>query len=279
RVLAPLSTWSIYVITSNRGFEQQFGRRAHRRRKLFNGKLECQFYQYPGPPPKRGDQTPTSVSNAALNEYDDASSDDAGSAELDNSRAEDFAVVGETTAAAESSAHREAEAAAAAEAAFNANPWLAPQWLLHTQVLLDSFQKYLGRELITRSDDPEDEARRLFEAPFVVVSHGTQDDPVLNYGNRAALSLWEMDAATLTSMPSRLTAEPMHRDERAEMMARALRDGYVDDYQGIRISSSGKRFHISQAIIWNLVNLSGQRVGQAATFSRWTPVESPASGT
>jgi len=279
RVLAPLSTWSIYVITSNRGFEQQFGRRAHRRRKLFNGKLECQFYQYPGPPPKRGDQTPTSVNNAALNEYDDASSDDAASAELDNSRAEDFAVVGETTAAAESSAHREAEAAAAAEAAFNANPWLAPQWLLHTQVLLDSFQKYLGRELITRSDDPEDEARRLFEAPFIVVSHGTQDDPVLNYGNRAALTLWEMDAATLTSMPSRLTAEPMHRDERAEMMARALRDGYVDDYQGIRISSSGKRFHISQAIIWNLVNLSGQRVGQAATFSRWTPVESPASGT
>jgi hypothetical protein len=146
-------------------------------------------------------------------------------------------------------------------------------------VLLDSFQKYLGRELIPRSDDPEDEARRLFEAPFVVVSHGTEEDPVLNYGNRAALKLWEMDAATLTSMPSRLTAEPMHRDERAEMMARALRDGYVDDYQGIRISSSGKRFHISQAIIWNLVNLSGQRVGQAATFSSWTPVESPASGT
>ena len=286
RVLAPLSTWSIYVITSNRAFEQQFGRRAHRRRKLFNGKLECQFYQYPGPPPKRADQTPTSVNSIAINEYDDANSDDAASAELDNSVTEDFVVVGETNAAAESSVHREAGAAAAAVAAVaaataasNAQPWLAPQWLLHTQVLLDSFQKYLGRELIPRSDDPEDEARRLFEAPFVVVSHGTEEDPVLNYGNRAALKLWEMDAATLTSMPSRLTAEPMHRDERAEMMARALRDGYVDDYQGIRISSSGKRFHISQAIIWNLVNLSGQRVGQAATFSSWTPVESPASGT
>jgi hypothetical protein len=28
-----------------------------------------------------------------------------------------------------------------------------------------------------------------------------------------------MDASTLASMPSRLTAEPVHRDERAQMMA------------------------------------------------------------
>ncbi|MFN5974213.1 MAG: class I SAM-dependent RNA methyltransferase, partial [Planctomyces sp.] len=55
RVTASLPTWGVYAITSNRGFEQQFGRRAPRRRKLFNGRLECQFYQYPGPPPRRAD--------------------------------------------------------------------------------------------------------------------------------------------------------------------------------------------------------------------------------
>lgn len=53
RVTAPLTTWSIYVITSNRWFEKHFGRRAPRRRKLYNGRLECQFYQYPGPAPPR----------------------------------------------------------------------------------------------------------------------------------------------------------------------------------------------------------------------------------
>ncbi len=52
RVTTPLSTWSIYVLTSNRWFEKHFGRRAPRRRKLYNGRLECQFYQYPGPPPR-----------------------------------------------------------------------------------------------------------------------------------------------------------------------------------------------------------------------------------
>jgi hypothetical protein len=55
-------------------------------------------------------------------------------------------------------------------------------------------------------------------------------------------------------------------------MARAARDGYVDDYRGVRISSSGKRFLIEEAIVWNLVDAAGNRVGQAATFSQWKPL-------
>lgn len=51
RVFSPLETWSIYVLTSNRWFEKHFGRRALRRRKLYNGRLECQYYQYAGPRP------------------------------------------------------------------------------------------------------------------------------------------------------------------------------------------------------------------------------------
>lgn len=144
--------------------------------------------------------------------------------------------------------------------------------IILTQRMLDSFRRFVGYDLIPRDSDPEHEAKTLFEASFVVVSHGIQDDPILNYGNRMALILWETDAATLTSMPSRLTAEPVHRDERAVLMARAARDGYVDDYRGVRISSTGKRFLIEQAIVWNVVDAEGLRVGQAATFSHWTPV-------
>ncbi|MCH2202630.1 MAG: class I SAM-dependent RNA methyltransferase [Fuerstiella sp.] len=51
RIFTPLNTWSIYVLTSNRWFEKHYGRRAPRRRKLYNGRLECQYYQYPGPRP------------------------------------------------------------------------------------------------------------------------------------------------------------------------------------------------------------------------------------
>jgi putative N6-adenine-specific DNA methylase len=52
-VFAPLDTWSIYVLTSHPGFEAAFGRKATKNTKLYNGRLECRFYQYHGPRPPR----------------------------------------------------------------------------------------------------------------------------------------------------------------------------------------------------------------------------------
>ncbi|WP_299460829.1 class I SAM-dependent RNA methyltransferase [uncultured Gimesia sp.] len=52
RVFEPLEMWSIYVLTSHPGFERIFGQKA-RRRKLYNGRIECVYYQFPGPPPPR----------------------------------------------------------------------------------------------------------------------------------------------------------------------------------------------------------------------------------
>ena len=49
----PLDTWSTYVLASHPRFETVFGRRAARRRKLYNGRIECTYYQYPGPRPPR----------------------------------------------------------------------------------------------------------------------------------------------------------------------------------------------------------------------------------
>jgi hypothetical protein len=142
----------------------------------------------------------------------------------------------------------------------------------HTQHLLDSYAWLLGHELLPRDGATEDEACALFHAPFVVLSHGTEDDPIFNYGNAAALALWETDVETFTSMPSRLTAEAPRREERARLLARVSRDGYIDDYSGIRISTSGKRFFIERATVWNVFNNEGIRVGQAATFSDWRPI-------
>jgi putative N6-adenine-specific DNA methylase len=48
-----LDTWSYYIITSNENFEQLFGKPASKKRKLFNGNLKVDYYQYFGPrPPK-----------------------------------------------------------------------------------------------------------------------------------------------------------------------------------------------------------------------------------
>jgi len=141
------------------------------------------------------------------------------------------------------------------------------------QLLLDSFAERLGRELIPRTGTAADQADRLFHAPFVVAAHGTEIDPVLNYGNAKALVLWEMTWEEFTRTPSRLTAEPVHRDERSRLLAQTRQHGYVDDYSGIRISKTGRRFQIQRAIVWNLTTEDGSHGGQAATFDHWTPLE------
>lgn len=143
-------------------------------------------------------------------------------------------------------------------------------WIDHSVALLNSFRDRTGRELFDRGGEPAAEADRLLNAPFVVVSHGTQADPLLNYGNRVALALWEMTPAQLLETPSRLTAEPMLREARAAFLAQAARDGFVNGYEGVRISAKGKRFHISNATIWTVTDAAGKPAGQAATFARWT---------
>lgn len=148
--------------------------------------------------------------------------------------------------------------------------WKRPEWIARAALLLDSFRRRVGHDLLDRSGDAVEDARRLFEAPLVVVAHGTEADPILNYGNRTALKLWETDVARFTQMPSRLTAEAPEREERARLLQRTARDGFVDDYSGVRITSTGRRFFIQRAIVWNVDDDAGTRLGQAATFDNWT---------
>lgn len=53
KVFSNLDTWSHYIITSHPEFEALYGKKAGRRRKLYNGRIECTYYQYPGPRPPR----------------------------------------------------------------------------------------------------------------------------------------------------------------------------------------------------------------------------------
>jgi putative N6-adenine-specific DNA methylase len=46
QAFAPLDTWSIYMLTSHEGFEDFYGKPATKKRKLFNGFIKTDFYQY-----------------------------------------------------------------------------------------------------------------------------------------------------------------------------------------------------------------------------------------
>ncbi|MEZ6052103.1 MAG: class I SAM-dependent RNA methyltransferase [Planctomycetaceae bacterium] len=51
RQLSPHDTWSVYVLTSHPNFERLYGRKADRRRKLYNARIACTYYQFNGPRP------------------------------------------------------------------------------------------------------------------------------------------------------------------------------------------------------------------------------------
>jgi len=148
--------------------------------------------------------------------------------------------------------------------------WTNPVIIEWSQLLLNSFRRWIGRELLERAGGPDYQAHALFQSPFVVVSHGMEEDPLLNYGNQVALELWELTWEQLVKTPSRLTAEPVNRAEREWMLEQARSRGYLDTYQGVRIASTGRRFLVENALIWNVMDAEGHRVGQAATFSQWT---------
>lgn len=135
----------------------------------------------------------------------------------------------------------------------------------HVKKLLDSFENLTGNKIINRSS-PEEDFKKIEESSFVLVSHNGAEDPILNYGNPFALNLWEMSWDQFIQTPSKKTAEEDLRSKRKEMLSIAEKQGYFNGYEGVRISSSGKRFKIKNAIIWNVLDENGNKTGQAAYF-------------
>jgi PAS domain-containing protein len=147
------------------------------------------------------------------------------------------------------------------------------QVIEHSGLLAESFERATGAGIFGLAKEGFASqggiAAALYGLPAIVLSHDGSEDPVFTYANRAAQQLFEYDWDQFLRMPSRLSAEPDLRSDRAEMLRRALEDGYINDYSGVRISASGRRFQIDDAIIWNVVDGSGVQRGQAAIFDRW----------
>ena len=131
-------------------------------------------------------------------------------------------------------------------------------------LIASSFERLLGQPLVDPADDI---VAALWQAPRAIVAHGTQDDPIFFFASRYALGAFESDVEAFTAMPSRFSAEAPLRGERQALLDRVTRDGYIDDYSGVRITATGRRFQIERAVVWNLIDAQGQRHGQAATFT------------
>ena len=138
------------------------------------------------------------------------------------------------------------------------------------QLILGNHRRLFGRDLVA-IDDPARAAEILFDAPPAVLSAlgPFGSDHLFNYANRTALNLFEYQWNELIGQPSSKSAEPVHREERRRLLDEVGRHGFIQNYSGIRISRTGRRFRIVNATVFNLLDNAGDYLGQAATFARW----------
>jgi hypothetical protein len=102
-----------------------------------------------------------------------------------------------------------------------------------------------------------------------VISHGNGLDPFFNYGNKTALSLFEVNLNELKKIRSRNSAEITFQSDRESFMQQVRAQGFVTGYSGVRISATGKRFKIKNVTVWNVTDEKGESAGQAACFRDW----------
>jgi PAS domain-containing protein len=147
-----------------------------------------------------------------------------------------------------------------------------PEDRLFFDLMADSFARLVGRPLGDTRFGARSASWLYRAAPFVVLAHNTDADPRFIYANRAAQACFGYDWDEFVTLPSRLSAEPDLREERQAALDSVARNGFVADYSGIRIAKSGRRFRISDAVVWQLIDAAGTLHGQAATFASWEDV-------
>lgn len=143
-------------------------------------------------------------------------------------------------------------------------------------LLAESYAKLVGEALVPEGMSGDAAAAWLYEAPVALLAHDTSPDPVFTYANLAAQECFGYSWGEFVGLPSRLSAVAgQARDERQLFMDMVQRQGYADNYRGLRITKSGQRFWIQDATVWNLIDAESALVGQAALIRSWTTVSPP----
>ena len=151
--------------------------------------------------------------------------------------------------------------------------WQQPEVITQSQRIINSFYHWFKKDLIDTTGTDLEISERLFKADFFVASHTNQPEPIFNYGNNLALQVWEVNWETLIKLPSRYTAEQIVQEKRDRILQSCKNNGF-STWEGVRISSTGKRYLITNGLLWNLLDENNQFCGQAATFNQWKLLDS-----
>ena len=103
-------------------------------------------------------------------------------------------------------------------------------------------------------------------APYALLAHGTEADPLFYYANEQALASFKYPRDQFIGMPSRFSASPLDREMRQTLLEQVTAKGIAHGYSGYRVDCAGQAFMIHQGSVWTLLDEAGARCGQAALF-------------
>ncbi|HEY8400884.1 MAG TPA: MEKHLA domain-containing protein [Cytophagaceae bacterium] len=150
------------------------------------------------------------------------------------------------------------------------NPiWQSPAVIQHCKLIANSYHYWTKKQLFADATNDLELSKSIYYAPFIVVSHGTEKDPIFNYANLTAQNLWKLSWEEFTKLPSRLSAEPIEEARRNQLLEEGRNRGVTYLEKGIRISKEGKRFYIKDVVLFNLLGDNKEYLGQGAIYEKW----------
>lgn len=103
---------------------------------------------------------------------------------------------------------------------------------------------------------------------FGILSHGTQPDPIYNYGNRASLILFDQTLENLCKTASRYSTVESLMEDREQLIQQINSVGHGTISNAIRTTTKGKLFVMETIWIWHVYHPDGRRIGLAALYDR-----------
>lgn len=138
----------------------------------------------------------------------------------------------------------------------------------------ESLKQFTGESLLKRMGLPDSDSAELLDVHnntrYAVLSHGTEDDPIFCYFNRAAKESFRYyDDNEIYRIPSRLSAPAGEaRNVRQSQVAASLHQDIREIRNAVRVSKMGELFVVQYIILWNVYDHSRKRVGQTALYDR-----------
>jgi hypothetical protein len=136
-----------------------------------------------------------------------------------------------------------------------------------------SHKKYLARPLLEPEPSEEQRAAAIWEAPFVLMVHDDSEACLLEYGNRAAMALFEMEYLDFFGTSSFALVHPDAEVQQEWIWS--LRDAeerfekYVVVPRLRLMAASGRALVARDALVFRVDSLEDEPIGQAVVFSKW----------